>query len=71
MKARFSFHSTIILLTVVVMIFSNITFAQVENNSGVNLAVVAEPSGSYVSGDTTLSALNDENEPRNSFILKA
>jgi len=35
-------------------------------DSGVNLAVVAEPSGSYVSGDTSLTALNDQNDPRNS-----
>jgi len=33
---------------------------------GVNLAVVAEPSSSYVSGDTTLAALRDECEPANS-----
>ena len=37
-----------------------------DESSGVNLAVVAKPSGSYVSGDTTLAALNDENEPRSS-----
>jgi hypothetical protein len=34
--------------------------------SAVNLAPVAEPSCSYVSGDTSLSALNDENEPGSS-----
>ncbi len=32
----------------------------------VNLAVVATPSSSYVSGDTTLAALNDEHEPQSS-----
>ncbi|HEY5912605.1 MAG TPA: beta-L-arabinofuranosidase domain-containing protein [Verrucomicrobiae bacterium] len=32
----------------------------------VNLAVVATPSSSYVSGDTSVSALNDDNNPRNS-----
>ena len=37
-----------------------------EAESQVNLAVVAEPSCSYVSGDTSVTALNDENEPRNS-----
>jgi DUF1680 family protein len=31
-----------------------------------NLAVVAKPSCSYVSGDTTLGALNDEYDPRSS-----
>ncbi len=31
-----------------------------------NLAVVAEPSCSYVSGDTSLAALNNENEPSSS-----
>ena len=34
--------------------------------SGVNLAAVATPSSSYVSGDTTVQALNDGFEPRNS-----
>jgi len=37
-----------------------------ESVSGNNLAVVAEPSCSYVSGDTSVTALNDENEPRSS-----
>jgi hypothetical protein len=31
-----------------------------------NLAVVAQPSSSYVSGDTRLSALNDDSNPRSS-----
>jgi DUF1680 family protein len=35
-------------------------------DSGVNLAVVARPASSYVSGDTTLAALNDEYDPRSS-----
>ena len=34
--------------------------------SAVNLAAVAEPSCSYVSGDTSLAALSDENETRSS-----
>jgi DUF1680 family protein len=37
-----------------------------ESDTGVNLAVVAEPSCSYVSGDTSPTALNDEHEPRSS-----
>jgi hypothetical protein len=32
--------------------------------AGVNLAVVAEPSSSHVSGDTSLTALNDGHQPR-------
>jgi DUF1680 family protein len=36
------------------------------NASSANLAVVATPSASYVSGDTAASALNDGFEPRNS-----
>lgn len=44
--------------------------ALAQNNAGpdseINLAVVAEPSCSYVSGDTSVTALNDENEPRSS-----
>ncbi len=35
-------------------------------DSEVNLAVVAEPSCSYVSGDTSLTALNDEYDPPSS-----
>lgn len=34
--------------------------------TGVNLAVVAKPSGSYVSGDTALAALNDGSAPETS-----
>src|SRR5215510_6511574 len=34
--------------------------------TNVNLAVVATPSASYVSGDTSLGALNDESVPRSS-----
>ncbi len=37
-----------------------------ESNAPVNLASVATPSGSYVSGDTSLAALNDGRTPRNS-----
>ncbi|MBL7188189.1 MAG: glycoside hydrolase family 127 protein [Phycisphaerae bacterium] len=35
-------------------------------DSGTNLSAVAEPSCSYVSGDTSLAALGNENEPRSS-----
>jgi DUF1680 family protein len=35
-------------------------------SAGVNLAVVARPSGSYVSGDTSFPALNDGYEPHSS-----
>ena len=35
-------------------------------NDAANLALVATPSSSYVSGDTSVEALNDGNEPRNS-----
>jgi len=35
-------------------------------DSAANLAVVAEPSSSYVSGDTSLTALNDEYDPTRS-----
>ncbi|MCH7556550.1 MAG: glycoside hydrolase family 127 protein [Planctomycetes bacterium] len=53
-----------------VVVLSCIAFAQqnpvVQFTSGVNLAVVAQPSTSYISGDTTLTALNDEYDPRSS-----
>jgi DUF1680 family protein len=38
-----------------------------ENGKPVNLALVATPSSSYCSGDTTLNALNDGDTPRRSF----
>ncbi len=37
-----------------------------DTNPPVNLALVAKPSSSYVSGDTTLAALKDEHTPRRS-----
>lgn len=40
--------------------------AEHSGGSEVNLAVVAVPSSSYVSGDTSLKALNDNTTPRNS-----
>ncbi len=41
-------------------------FAAPEVPEGVNLAVVAVPSASHVSGDTTVAALNDGSNPRSS-----
>lgn len=38
----------------------------VTGSPAVNLAVVATPSASHVSGDTSLAALNDDQRPRNS-----
>ena len=56
------------LLAGVAIVFSCNILAQgsSESDLGVNLAVVAEPSSSYVSGDTSLTALNDEYDPPNS-----
>jgi hypothetical protein len=56
------------LMVSAVVVFSCKALAQdnAESDSQVNLAVVAEPSCSYVSGDTSTTALNDENEPRSS-----
>jgi len=39
-----------------------------EPASAVNLAVVAEASSSYVSGDTSLAALNDDSAPESSHV---
>jgi hypothetical protein len=54
----------------VIVALSGAAFAQrepvVPADPGVNLAVVAEPSSSYVSGDTSLAALNDQYEPESS-----
>ncbi|MFO8013638.1 MAG: glycoside hydrolase family 127 protein [Phycisphaerae bacterium] len=38
------------------------------SGDGVNLAVVADPSASYVSGDTSLAALNDGHAPDSSHV---
>ncbi len=49
--------------------FSCMTFAQEKpaaESAGVNLAAVAQPSSSYVSGDTRNTALNDGYDPRSS-----
>ena len=56
------------LLVGAAVVFSCNALAQnnTEPDAGVNLAVVAEPSSSYVSGDTSLTALNDEYDPPNS-----
>src|SRR5262249_14711146 len=40
--------------------------AQAQNDSAVNLATVAKPSSSFVSGDTKETALNDGSTPRSS-----
>jgi DUF1680 family protein len=40
--------------------------APAQESTAVNLAVVAEPSASYTSGDTSVTALNDGNEARSS-----
>ncbi|MBN2183325.1 MAG: glycoside hydrolase family 127 protein [Sedimentisphaerales bacterium] len=70
MKIKSLFRFVPVLLACITVMFSGGAAAQEnsagESNSGVNLAVVAEPSSSYVSGDTTLKALNDGIEPRRS-----
>ncbi len=70
MKTKLLFNLMLVLLAGVILILFRAAFAQessvVESDSGLNLAVVAQPSSSYVSGDTTLTALNDDYDPRNS-----
>ncbi len=57
-------------LLILALVHSHPSIAQQDSEGGdrsaVNLAVVAEPSSSYVSGDTSLTALNDGFEPRRS-----
>jgi len=70
MKATSSISVKLALLTAVAVVYGRASFAQESpvtlSDSRVNLAVVAQPSSSYVSGDTSLAALNDENDPRSS-----
>lgn len=53
-----------------VLTLGGLTLAQTRDladpSTGANLAVVAQPSTSYVSGDTSTAALNDESEHRSS-----
>ncbi len=59
--------ASIFLAGCVLVIFAGAPiFAVAQKEPGVNLAVVAVPSASYVSGDTTLDALNNGSDPRNS-----
>jgi uncharacterized protein len=50
------------IVTMLSVVMSGAVFAQ-----GANLALVAIPSASYTSGDTSVAALNDGNQPRNSL----
>jgi DUF1680 family protein len=68
MKMRSLLHLMPMLLLGAVVVFNCSASAQeiTKPDSQVNLAVVAEPSCSYVSGDTSVTALNNEHEPRSS-----
>ncbi len=70
MKTTPSISVKLVLLIAVAVVYGRASFAQESpvtlSDSRVNLAVVAQPSSSYVSGDTALAALNDENDPRSS-----
>ncbi len=69
MEKVHSYLPIIIMAAVTATLLSPV-FAQdnpaADSESGMNLAIVAKPSSSFVSGDTSLSALNDGQEPRNS-----
>ena len=58
-----SFFKSVFLAGMMVT-YCGITFGS--QDSAANLAVVAEPSSSYISGDTSLTALNDESAPASS-----
>jgi DUF1680 family protein len=71
MKRIASFSLAPVLLAGAAVLLPGMVFGQETNSasvafSGVNLAAVATASSSSVSGDTTLEALNDGFEPRNS-----
>ena len=59
------------LLTLAVAAWAFTALAAPVPSSEVNLAVVATPSSSYVSGDTSLNALNNGANPRNSRDTRA
>ena len=64
MKTLLQNHFVSMLSIGIIVVCSGPTLAQAA--SGVNLAVVAEASASYVSGDTSLAALNDQYDPESS-----
>jgi len=69
MKIRYASFLPAALLVVAVSMLFRAAWAQpgpAGSSSGVNLATVAEPSSSYVSGDTSNVSLNDEYDPRSS-----
>jgi DUF1680 family protein len=70
MKTKRSLYFATAILIGVPMVFLNTTSAQPNAPEpaadGVNMAVVARPSSSSISGDTTLAALNDGSQPRRS-----
>jgi uncharacterized protein len=62
MTSRFA----ILFLAGCALVFSTSGLRAQDSNPPVNLAAVATPSSSFVSGDTTVAALNDGYTPRNS-----
>ena len=70
MKTMRLFIFVVVLLAAMSTMFFSMAFAQQDNieqpASGVCLSVVAEASSSYVSGDTSLAALNDGYKPTSS-----
>ncbi len=70
MKTMRLFSFVVVLLAAMSTMFFSMAFAQQDNieqpASGVCLSVVAEASSSYVSGDTSLEALNDGYQPTSS-----
>ncbi len=67
MKSTRLFQSAAILLVIMALApLASVASQRKTDTTGINLAVVAEPSSTYVSGDTSLTALNDEQEPRSS-----
>ena len=70
MKTMRLFNFVVMLLIVTNTMFFNTAFAQQDNIEqpalDICLSVIAEASSSYVSGDTSLTALNDGYQPRSS-----
>jgi DUF1680 family protein len=59
-------RSILCLASTVVWVAANPCLLLAAAEPAANLALVATPSGSFVSGDTSLAALNDDTNPRNS-----
>ncbi|MBN1815859.1 MAG: glycoside hydrolase family 127 protein [Sedimentisphaerales bacterium] len=66
----FNFIVSLFILSAISLLYASVALSNssVQTESSVNLALITEPSSSRVSGDTSLSALNDDSAPNTSHV---